>query len=302
MQRGGGHGSPAGGALDRLADDLEPLGPPVIVFNVAHSGSGLLASALVESGVFMGAERNASFDATAIEPLVRHVIEENVPEIDRPFHQDDPALAGMVREAMARHLAGRAEGMRWGWKLGETAFILPLLARLFPMARFVHLVRDGRDVAFSPFVAPKDSYWRKVYFGTDRIESFHGLPMTQRAYRARGPVFNAARWVTGVRLGRKHGASFGPRYREVRYEDLVGDFPGVMSGLLRWLEVPGPAPSAERMNVHTRSVGKWRQQPAREIANVTAVLEPTLAAFGYSEGGPVPPVRRDALWRRLLWS
>ena len=44
--------------------------------------------------------------------------------------------------------------------------MLPVISRLFPDARYIHLIRNGRDVAFSPFVAPKERYWRKIYFGT----------------------------------------------------------------------------------------------------------------------------------------
>ena len=38
---------------------------------------------------------------------------------------------------------------RWGDKTPRYIEHIPLLARLFPTARFVHLVRDGRNVALS---------------------------------------------------------------------------------------------------------------------------------------------------------
>ncbi|MEO8667311.1 MAG: sulfotransferase [Bauldia sp.] len=286
--------------LDRIAAEFAPLGSPIILFNAAHSGSSLLADALAEAGVFMGAERNPYGDATAIVPLVRQVVERHMPDVGRINDHSDPVLSAVAVAAFAEHLKGRLPGAPWGWKLGETVFIVPLLARLFPTARFVHVVRDGRDVAFSPFLAPKDPFWRKVHFNTDRITSWHGLAMTQRAYRARGPLFNAIRWVNSASLGRAYGAMLGPRYREVRYEDLVSDFATVVTGLCDWLEISATASSAA--HVHARSVGKWRKQPRREIEAVMAILEPTLTCFSYGDGGPVPMFRRDPLWRRLLWS
>jgi hypothetical protein len=289
-------------ALSRLAADLAHLGPPVVVFNAAHSGSRLLAAGLADAGVFMGASLNASLDATPIVPLVHHIVERYVPDFSLLFDAGDARLAAIATEAFTEHLKGRDPAERWGWKLGETIFALPVLATVFPDARFIHIVRDGRDVAFSPFVAPKDAFWRKVHFNTDRIASWHGLSMTQRAYRARGPMFNAVRWVNSVTLGRAYGAMLGPRYREVRYEQLVGDFPGTMAGLLDWLEIPPPTVPATRLEIHRHSVGKWRHQSRRAIDAVCAVLEPTLTCFSYSDGGRVPMFPREPLWRRLLWS
>lgn len=36
----------------------------------------------------------------------------------------------------------------WGWKFPETYLIAPLVYETFPRARFIHLIRDGRDIAF----------------------------------------------------------------------------------------------------------------------------------------------------------
>ena len=296
-------GEPGAGlaALQELATQLAPYSPPVVVFNVAHSGSRLLAAALADAGLFLGAELNDSFDAMRIVPLVRYVVERHVPDFSRVFSDRDDELLRLVRQAIEGHLERRPPEQRWGWKLCETVCILPVLAVLFPEAQFIHLIRDGRDVAFSPFVSPKDPFWRKVYFNTDCIDSWQGLAMTQRAYAARGPVFNAARWVNGVGLGRAYGAMLGSRYREVRYEDLVSDLTGTLSPLLEWLNVSRP-PTARALPVHADSVGKWRRQPREAIDAVMAVLEPTLAALAYSDAAKVPAFRRDPWWRRLFWA
>ena len=42
-------------------------------------------------------------------------------------------------------------------------------------ARYIHLIRDGRDVAFSDHHAPDKAFWRKVYFNTDRIRDLAGV-------------------------------------------------------------------------------------------------------------------------------
>jgi hypothetical protein len=144
-------------------------------------------------------------------------------------------------------------------------------------------VRDGRDVAFSPFLAPKAPFWRKIYFNDDRIGSWRGHAMSQRAYRAHGHLFNAARWVNSVTLGRAHGAMLGDRYLEIRYEALVADPAVELARLAAFLGVDPPPLALACDDVRVQSVGKWRDRPAREIEAVRAVLGPTLAAFGYDD-------------------
>ena len=103
-----------------------------------------------------------------------------------------------------------------------------------------------RDVAFSPFVAPKDPFWRKIYFGDAQLKRWRGLPMTQRAYRAKGHLFNAARWTRSVRLARE-GA--GENYLELSYETLAlspqaeAARLAVFLGLEPAAELPPPTPA-----------------------------------------------------------
>ena len=267
--------------LERAAGVLAPHGAPVIVFNASHSGSRLLALMLKRLGVFMGSNLNESEDSLDLFDLVRYIVERHAPDFSGLFCDGDLGLPLRAQAAVSAHLAERPPGQRWGWKLPETGHVLPVMSRLFPEARCIHLVRDGRDVAFSPFLAPKAAFWRKIYFNDDRIGSWRGHAMSQRAYRAHGHVFNAARWVNSVTLGRAHGAMLGERYLEVRYEALVADPPGELSRLAAFLGVEPPSPALACADVRSQSVGKWRQRPAREVEEVRAVLEPTLAAFGY---------------------
>ena len=185
------HGD-GGRRIDEAARALSPLGQPVIVFSASHSGSRLLTLMLQRLGVFMGAHLNSSKDSVDVFELVRYLVETYAPDYAKLFSDGDPSLKARALAAVNGHLEGRAEGQHWGWKLPETSHVLPVIARLFPQARCIHLLRDGRDVSFSPFLAPKAPFWRKIYFNSDQITQWRGLAMTQRAYRAHGHLFNAA--------------------------------------------------------------------------------------------------------------
>jgi sulfotransferase family protein len=78
-------------------------------------------------------------------------------EVTRSLDYDAADLPGdlavrttaMLRAAAERHcpLAGRQ--CRWGFKNPGHLFLLPLLERVFPRFRFVHVLRDGRDMVLS---------------------------------------------------------------------------------------------------------------------------------------------------------
>ena len=278
--RGGG-----GRQLDEIARALAPLGAPVIVFSASHSGSRLLALMLRRLGVFIGSRLNDSEDSLDVFDLVRYLVEAHAPDYSKLFNDGDPLLRNKALAAFAAHLTDRPAGQRWGWKLPETSHVMPVMARLFPQARCVHLIRDGRDVAFSPFLAPKAPFWRKIYFNDAQIYSWQGHSMTQRAYRNHGHLFNAARWVNSVTLGRAHGAMLGERYLEMRYEALVADPAAEMARLAAFLGVEHGSAGEGMPEVKTGAVGKWRQQSPRRLAEVKAIVEPTLGAFGYDWAG-----------------
>jgi Sulfotransferase family len=106
------------------------------------------------------------------------------------------SFADTVRRLYALVAASQGKA-RYADKTPIHVLYLPRLARLFPEARFVHLIRDGRDVALS---------YESVAWGPATVPEA------------------AIRWRRSVRRGRRDGRRLGPdRYREIRYENLVAD-------------------------------------------------------------------------------
>jgi hypothetical protein len=97
------------------------------------------------------------------------------------------------------------------------------LHALWPAAKFVHLIRDGRDVWLSV------ASWKKA----DRVV---GRFATWPQHRV---STTALWWERSVRLGLEAGVTLGPNlYREVRYEDLVADPARESRALCDFLELP----------------------------------------------------------------
>ncbi len=244
--------------------------------------------ALEGQGIFMGAECNASGDALPLLPVLEACVLRYYPDYGKLWEAEGAgpaALAAATAEAFERHLAGYDPnaGRPWGWKLCESLYALPYFACLFPQARVIHIVRDGRDVAWSNHVAPEREFWRKVYFNTARIQHWRGLALTETGYQRASHLFNALHWVNSVEQGRAYGSMLGERYREVRYEALCADLAGTMKGLMDWLGL-GLEPSAlEQLakTIHGHSIGKHRRKPWRQARAVLRLVEPTLASLGY---------------------
>jgi hypothetical protein len=281
----------AGLSLEEIRGAFRSLPGPVVIFNKSHSGSRLLAELIEEAGVFMGAHQNESRDSLDMLELVQHLVLTYYPDYAALWDgraADDPVLPRLARDAVERHLQGYPGGRAWGWKLCETGYILPIVDFLFPQARYIHLIRDGRDVAFSDHHAPDKAFWRKVYFNTDRIRSWQSLPLTWKDYRRRSHIYNCLHWANSVLVGRTYGMMLRDKYLEVRYEDLCLDFERTASRVLSFIEAPDPSRAIARVRprVRTDRVHAYLSQPRRKVRKVVAFIKPLLLALGYLEDDP----------------
>jgi hypothetical protein len=166
---------------------------------------------------------------------------------------------------------------RWGDKTPVYIEIVPQLARMFPSSRFIHLVRDGRDVAMS---------FRKLGWVESRW--FHD---------------NTVEWTRALEWHRRWSRSeLGDRILQVRYEDLVLETEATVRAICRFLgeEFEVPMLSWERMvdeqlparehRFHTKlkqkvgeeGVARWkREMSASETFVCEAFMGAQLREQGY---------------------
>ncbi|MCP4458992.1 MAG: sulfotransferase [Cytophagales bacterium] len=52
------------------------------------------------------------------------------------------------KKAVWKYYKSHRGEKKWGWKFPETYLIPELIHTTFPKARFIHILRDGRDLAF----------------------------------------------------------------------------------------------------------------------------------------------------------
>lgn len=184
----------------------------------------------------------------------------------------------------------------WGDKAPGLTPHMRCLAQVFPGARFIHIVRDGRDVASAYLSAP---------FGPRTVAQA------------------AALWRSQVCSARRAGNELGPeRFTEVRYEDLIASPEPEVARLCAFLDVsmdpgmlggPGaPEPDGDLVGqTHHRSTAQPIQQGLRDwrtelgpdaIGGFEVIAGPVLESFGYARSEHVdvrPAVRVRSHGRRL---
>ena len=181
---------------------------------------------------------------------------------------------------------------------------LGLLERVFPSARFVHLIRDGRDAAVSYLAMPA------------------GVAARTLANPGSAAAF-ACQWRAEVKAARALGRRVGDRYLEVRYEGLVERPKEVLRQICDFAALPWDAtmlgsrtPADVSEKVHQQSLHRpltpglrdWRKELApSEQALFEAVAGDLLAELGYELTGRRASVVRagaDRAWftfRRAAW-
>lgn len=184
-------------------------------------------------------------------------------------------------------LYGTAQGKPLvGDKTPDYVRAIDILHRLWPSARFVHVIRDGRDVALSmldwPKVDPKPG--RFATWNREKI------------------LTAAAWWELNVRLGRRAGNSLGSHlYREVQYELLVNSPETECRALCEFLAVDfdesilrfhdSPAdrdPGVDKTRAGlplTVGLRSWQQQMrAEDLESFEAAAGELLEEVGYPRG------------------
>jgi len=164
---------------------------------------------------------------------------------------------------------------------------------LWPEARFVHIVRDGRDVYLSVL------NWKKANRTAGRFSTWEEDPVSTTALW----------WERKVRSGQEAGATLGPGlYHEMRYEDLIQDPEGECRALCGFLDLPYDAAMVRFSEGKTRTdlpdarktpkkawlpitfgLRDWRtQMEVGDVERFEAVSGDLLDEIGYERAFPEP--------------
>lgn len=172
---------------------------------------------------------------------------------------------------------------RWAVYDADNVLYIPRIKQDMPEALFVHIVRDGRDIALS----------------LKKMGGFTPFPWRRQP---RGLRETALYWEWMVRKGRQHGAKIPDDYFEIRYEDLVGeprrtlaalgeflnhdlDYDRIRStslGRLRESNSSFRQDEQDETGTGRNPVNRWKQKLLRtDVVAIEAAVGECLEEFGY---------------------
>jgi hypothetical protein len=139
-------------------------------------------------------------------------------------------------------------------------FRVRLLNSIFPDAKFIHTIRDGRAVAFSIL--------NKIDIAGDRFALFDvGFKdiLGDKYKPDRSELYNyGLAWAEFVRKGREANAVAQNRYYEVRYEKLVTEPYDELRNIADFCELDWYSEFEEKIPPTQNMNEKWKQKASKE--------------------------------------
>lgn len=214
----------------------------IAIIGRGHGGTRAISHTLSESGVFMGAQLNASGDLIPPEDMYnacrimsRYVVHLGGVKWDfSRLHTMpiNPEFKQFVERYLSSVLESNAKYK--GWKLPETTLVYPWIVRMFPNAYYIHWVRDPRDSILGAHL-------------TDDLADF-GVPYehTEDVLLRRATSWKYQREIVKA-------TPQPARVIQVRFEDFVLKQDETLVRLEQFLGLP-----LVKVDVNPEAVGRWR--------------------------------------------
>lgn len=195
-------------------------------------------------------------------------------------------------------IAQRQGATRWAVYDPDDVLHIPRIIADMPNSLFVHIIRDGRDIALSLM----------------KMGGFRPLPWNRNA---RGLLETALYWQWVVRTGRRHGRHIPGNYIEIHYEELVAQPRSALATLGQFLEHDLDYDRIQRTalgrlresnssflndpdDAREHPVNRWREKlSSEEVSNLEALVGPTLEEFGYPLVTAREQTRLSLRWKCL---
>ncbi|NOQ22407.1 MAG: hypothetical protein GQ565_07140 [Candidatus Aegiribacteria sp.] len=258
------------------------LPPPILFLSRGHSGTRALSHLLQRAGIYMG---------NIIDPYCLNQTEdalywvygfqrELVPQLFKYGKgcSNIPDLVDSVGKVCISHHMSAYKGGPWGFKTCAGSFSHQLYNYLFPNAKYIYLLRDGRDVILSnngkfhmaghsPITTPHWEYFRIITSGISNdfsqwpFQFNHEDEMEQRTWQNRFWI-QAKSWREDIRMMEflKETSQLSDSVYTIKYEELCANPTRSIKDLFNFLNIPINADVVSFASKHfyTTSVSKWK--------------------------------------------
>lgn len=242
---------------------------PNVIGATGGSGTRVFARIVRRGGMFIGENLNASEDAIDFGGYSDRWINiyMNFWRSASPPHVDEP-MRRELNQMVARHCKPLTRSSSWGWKEPRSIYLLPFIHAQFPDLKFLHVIRDGRDMAYSSNQNQLQKHGRTLLRWHDRWRSL--------------PEQSLILWTRINQMAADYGEThMGSHYLRVRFEDLCFDPYLTIQQIFIFFNLSG---DIEKIGVEEitppRSLGRWRAQQNRW--RLRHLAKDALDRFGYA--------------------
>jgi hypothetical protein len=235
------------------------LNNPIIIGGSGGSGTRVVAQICQNLGFYMG-QLSYAFDASVFEKFFdlwtkNYLLGCDIEHLNADFN-----------DYLIKFMNGKNPKL-WGFKNTRTLFFVSYFFELFPKMKYIHVVRDGRDMPFSQNHRQQKELF-DVYFERGWSQS--------TVYEDAARFWNIVN-VSAFRLGTM---LLGERYFVIRLEDLVFDKYTTLTELLKFLDVVGYEENLVRCIKNPGTFGRYKNHPEL-IDMITNLMKEGLNEFGY---------------------
>lgn len=286
------------------------LSAPVLFIARGHSGTMALAKVLEFAGVYMGSSEDAhclndTYDSLYWAYGFQRTLVPRMFEWGVGCKVDGRLAVPVGLECLRRHL-GCFAGGRWGFKTCLAAFSHPLYSFIFPRAKYIYLIRDGRDVILSGngilYLTNPSSrsahwdYFKIITFGISNDIAaapfpFPAFPEPDDDVMQNRFWIQAKSWREHV-LMMEHLKASGQMSENIytlRYEDLCREPAAALRALFEFLDIgfTDDVKDFAMQFFHTESIGRWKQYSnyidnvQEDMNTVFESMKPELEKLGY---------------------
>jgi len=284
------------------------------LLSVAHAGEKLVFNpeALVDEFLYPYGP-DSQFTRDNLPPLLFVVLPHLTDDHDAVFAELEPLIRARPKASLGEQFAYLFDWLRvrfdkkmWVERSGASLTFLPVLKDLYPDAKYIHVYRDGRDVAMSMVNhSPTRLYahaWRMAgRFGINPLKrpflmgetpmiSWFEAPMIKllglgkKLHKPLPPNITGAFWSDMIKIGLDNLAEIpADRQMSIRYEDLVEN---PTLELTRMIDFIGPGLNNEAWLAEAAALPRykdpaWKQMSQADQDALNKACAPGLELLGY---------------------
>ena len=243
---------------------------PRVIGATGGSGTRVVGRIVRAGGMYIGTNLNDYEDAQDLagysDRWINGFVQTGLAGLTPETRDDMTADLANALDAHRRDLP--PDALAWGWKEPRSIYLISFFDAAMPRFRFLHFVRDGRDMAFSE--------------NQQQLRKHGGVVLPGRAWRKVSPTRSIALWSHVNTQAADFGEQvLGNRYLRVRFEDLCSEPAATVQKIYDFFVLRGDVDAAAAEVRPPDTLGRWREQKSKTLAKLHEIATPALTRFGY---------------------